>query len=71
MMHDAPFAFPNGLLPDLAWADLALPCLASFQQRFPAANKKELVRIIESAPSLVRMSGANGTLSIKVPRILL
>lgn len=35
-------------------------------QRFPKANNKELVRLVESAPALMRMSGTNGTLDIKV-----
>ena len=35
-------------------------------KRFPTASTKELVRIIEAAPSLVRMSGVNGSLDIKV-----
>ncbi|CAM9339581.1 unnamed protein product [Hapterophycus canaliculatus] len=39
--------------------------MSQLRERFPTASSKELVRIVESAPSLVRMSGANGTLSIK------
>eukprot|EP00752_Nemacystus_decipiens_P010673 g9504.t1 len=44
--------------------------VSQLKERFPAANQRELVRIIESAPSLIRMSGANGSLSIKVDHLM-
>lgn len=41
-------------------------CLWLAQQRFPSATDKELVRLVEAAPGLMRMSGLNGTLDVKV-----
>ncbi|CAM9163518.1 unnamed protein product, partial [Ascophyllum nodosum] len=44
--------------------------LKELRKRFPTASTKELVRIIEAAPSLVRMSGVNGSLDIKVDALM-
>eukprot|EP00903_Cladosiphon_okamuranus_P010722 g10134.t1 len=44
--------------------------VGQLKERFPTASLKELVRIVESAPSLIRMSGANGSLSIKVDNLM-
>ncbi|CAM9566587.1 unnamed protein product, partial [Ectocarpus sp. 13 AM-2016] len=60
------YNFLKGMPTALARSKQTVPRgMDQLRERFPSASNRELVRIVESAPSLVRMSGANGSLSIK------
>ncbi|CAM9883799.1 unnamed protein product [Scytosiphon promiscuus] len=60
------FTFLKGMPTVLGRSKETVPRgISQLRERFPTASEKELVRIVKSAPSLVRMSGANGSLSIK------
>ncbi|CAM9696131.1 unnamed protein product, partial [Ectocarpus sp. 12 AP-2014] len=60
------YNFLKGMPTALARSKQTVPRgMDQLRERFPSASNRELVRIVESAPSLVRMSGVNGSLSIK------
>ncbi|CBN79829.1 expressed unknown protein [Ectocarpus siliculosus] len=64
------YNFLKGMPTALARSKQTVPRgMDQLRERFPSASNRELVRIVESAPSLVRMSGANGSLSIKVTKL--
>ncbi|CAM9212190.1 unnamed protein product [Ectocarpus fasciculatus] len=65
------YNFLKGMPTALARSKQTVPRgMEQLRERFPSASNRELVRIVESAPSLVRMSGANGSLSIKVDNLM-